>query len=240
MARKSTFSKDDILDAAFLIVRKKGFDALSPNSIADELKASTMPIYSHLKSMNSLKEKIIKKALDILIEYQKVRRTGDPFLDMGVGYILFAKEESHLYKCLNDNSFFELRKLHDVYNFDSLPDQLTNISIFTDITNEQRKNILFTMWVLFHGLAMLINNSIRCISEDEIVQFLQETGITLWQGYKQIVDAEKFEHNSFYAYEGIIRGVEAELRNYGSPQTALVGIKVNRVGVGPYEGIFIK
>ncbi len=35
-------------------------------------------------------------AYAVLYEYQTAKRTGDVFLDMGIGYALFAKHERHI------------------------------------------------------------------------------------------------------------------------------------------------
>src|SRR4030043_1200955 len=101
MPLRSSFTKDAFIDAAFKIVRTKGWDNLTARSLARELNCSTMPIYSYLKSMNNLYEELRKKAVDLLINYQTTPRTGQIFYDMGVGYILFAKQEKNLFRFLH-------------------------------------------------------------------------------------------------------------------------------------------
>ena len=100
MPVKSKFTAEDIIDAAFLIVRSEGAEKCSARAIAHELNSSTMPIYSCLSSMKELKEAVLKKALDLLISYETKVRTGDVLLDMGIGYIMFAKTEKHLFRML--------------------------------------------------------------------------------------------------------------------------------------------
>ncbi|MCP4130561.1 MAG: TetR/AcrR family transcriptional regulator [bacterium] len=242
MPRKCKFSSKDIIDAAFSVVRKLGWDRLSANSIADELQSSTMPIYSYLKSMKNLEEEIIKKAVSLLIQYQSVSRTGDPFLDMGTGYILFAREEPNLYHCLNDGQRFDLKRLHETYNFDTLPHSLSSFPLMNGISKKQERKVLFTIWVLFHGIAVLINSSLKNTTEHEIISFLRDTGITLWKGFASIIEEEQVSGNPFYAFEGIIRTVEIELNSdAANTQTGRWGISVNRVGVRNWgEGIFIR
>ena len=94
------FSADDIVEAAFRVIRKYGLEKFSARSIASELGSSTMPLYSGHRSMKDLEEAITKGATDLLLEYQTKERTGRGFLDMGVGYVMFAMEEKNLFRMM--------------------------------------------------------------------------------------------------------------------------------------------
>jgi AcrR family transcriptional regulator len=99
------------VDAAFRIIREKGRDKLSARSLARELKCSTMPVYSYLKSMKTLVNDLEEKAIDLMLTYQTTSSTGQPFLDMGLGYVLFARNEQNLFRFLFMES--EGRQRHD-------------------------------------------------------------------------------------------------------------------------------
>ena len=62
MPRKTKFCEDDILNAAFAVVRRKGITELSTRAIAREMNCSTMPVYSFLKSKRNLEEQVIQMA----------------------------------------------------------------------------------------------------------------------------------------------------------------------------------
>ncbi len=100
MPAKGSFTREMFIDAAFKIVRSKGREKLSARSLAKELKCSTMPIYSYLKSMKSLDRQLGEKAIDVLLGYQTTPRTGQAFFDMGFGYVLFARQEKNLFRYL--------------------------------------------------------------------------------------------------------------------------------------------
>lgn len=111
MPRKNLFTKDMFINAAFKILREKGRDKLSARSLARELKCSTMPVYSYLKSMKTLVSDLEEKAIDLMLTYQTTSATGQPFLDMGLGYVLFARNEKNLFRFLfMDN---ERKQRHD-------------------------------------------------------------------------------------------------------------------------------
>ena len=54
--------KDEIINAAFDIVREKGFCNLNARAIAKMLGVSTQPIFSNFKNMEDLKMEIVRKA----------------------------------------------------------------------------------------------------------------------------------------------------------------------------------
>jgi len=232
MARKSIFSSNDIINAAFNVVRNQGIDKLTANSIASELKSSTMPIYSYLKSMKKLEEKIVKKGIDMLLQYQAKIRTGDTLIDMGVGYILFARDEKNLFKCINNEKY---AKLNDEYNeneFDSLPPNLSTIPQFNGMSEPQKRKTIFTMGVLFQGLAILIIKRFNSITEQEITIFLTETKLALWNGFNVILEAKKNEWPETASFSKIAKSIEmTSIQNKFALQTAKIGVMINKVGI---------
>ncbi len=98
MPPKKTIEKEKIIEKAFEILRKEGFRSITARNLAKELNTSTMPIYVHFKSINEVKFLLLKKAHQLLLEYQKKNWTEYPFMNTGVGYIMFAKEEKILFR----------------------------------------------------------------------------------------------------------------------------------------------
>jgi hypothetical protein len=176
------FSTADIIEAAFSVIRKQGWGKCTARAIAQDLGASTMPIYSVLKSMKNLEDEITKRASDVLITYQTKKWSGFGFLDMGVGYVMFAQEEKELFRMMyykqpGHEDDQERQKKYRGYVFDVLMDRLEHEEIMTGLSIDQRKEVLNKMWVFSHGLAMLINNSvIDPMTEQEITHFLMDTG----------------------------------------------------------------
>jgi AcrR family transcriptional regulator len=157
MANKMKFSENDIIEAAFSVVREKGISDLSTRSIAKQLGCSTMPVYSFFKSKKNLTQKIIEKAYAVLYEYQTTTRTEDPFLDMGIGYVLFAKNERYLFRCINDEPHVDTLKKYNDLHFDSLIKKLSQYPIVKGMTDAQIRKFFMQGWTYSHGLAQLIN-----------------------------------------------------------------------------------
>ena len=149
-----------------------------------------MPIYSYLKSMKSLHQKMRKKATELLLTYQTTARTGRVFFDMGLGYILFARQERNLFRLLfarNEgigNS--KLRKTMTEFALKSLVEKMKDDPIFQGLNEQKLEKILIKMWIFVHGLAFLINNNaFPNDSEDDIKEIIGETGQLIIAGEKE-------------------------------------------------------
>lgn len=210
MPAKSKFKAQDIIDAAFNIVRAQGAEKCSARAIAHELHSSTMPIYSCTKSMKELEEAVVRKAIDLLLHYEMQKRTGITSLDMGIGYILFAKKEKHLFRMLffseagDDNA--ELSERLREYAFDTLMEKLTGFAPMEGLSREQKRDVFNKMWIFNHGLAVMLNNSvIEDMSEEEISRLLMDTGLYMLEGIKN--------RDELYAQENIMAFLDSTGRN---------------------------
>jgi len=189
MPLKSSFTKDAFVDAAFKILRTKGWDNLSARSLAKELNCSTMPIYSYLKSMKSLYEELRKKAVDLLITYQKTPRTGQIFFNMGVGYILFAKQEKNLFRFLyqrkeGEERYQEIEKRIREFAFKNLTQNMKADPMLEGLDEQTLKDVLTKMWIFVHGLAFLVNNNAFVDDENYVLETIKETERLLIRGEK--------------------------------------------------------
>ncbi len=194
MPLRSSFTKDAFVDAAFKIVRTKGWDNLSARSLAKELNCSTMPIYSYLKSMKSLYEELRKKAVDLLITYQTTPRTGQIFFDMGIGYILFAKQEKNLFRFLyqrkeGEERYQEIEKKIRESAFKNLTQNMKADPILEGLGEQKLKDVLTRLWIFVHGLAFLVNNNAFADDENYILETIKETGRLLILGEKSSKEA---------------------------------------------------
>ena len=191
------FTSSDIMEAAFSIIRKQGWDKCTARSIAQELGSSTMPIYSAMRSMKNIEDGIARKASDLLISYQTRPWSGLGFLDMGVGYVMFAQDEKNLFRMMyfrepgEEDDMERARKFRG-YVFDTLMERLEHEQIMEGLSMEQRREVLSKMWVFSHGLAVLINNAIiEPMNEKEITRVLMDTGSLIITGERSRPQGEK-------------------------------------------------
>ena len=192
MPPKTRFKKEDIIEAAFNIVRRHGWSGLSARSIAKELHSSTQPIYSHLKSIEDLKEEIVKKIFDLLFSYGTTKRTGDPWVDVGIGYVLFAKEEKQLFRCLGDEKLLPVNRKYGEKYFRSITKTLSGYPSFQGLSEEEIYKVREMGFIFAFGLAVLVSNSLVPFipDEKEIPRLLKMVDHALLKGFKDYLKGD--------------------------------------------------
>lgn len=178
MPTKKTFSKEDIVEAAFQVVRKQGRKKLSARTIAKELNSSTMPIYSTINSMKELEEEVGQKFTELLLQYCLTPWTGNFLVDMSFGYVRFAKDEKELFRIIflddEPSEFTDYKRVKPIV-FQTLTARLKEEPDFKDLDEEQIHHITQNMEIIMHGLACLINyGRLPDESDEYIQQYLEE------------------------------------------------------------------
>jgi AcrR family transcriptional regulator len=165
MPPKQKFSSEDVIDAAYNIVRREGWNGLSARSIANELNASTRPIYDYLKSMQHIEEEVVKRALASFVECISRDRTGDKWLDQALGYVIFANKEKHLFRCLNDEKHTHLQQKWAPEHWKMLGEQLVADKRFQDMPEDEANRIRAVRWIFLHGMSFLVSNGWMTVPE---------------------------------------------------------------------------
>ncbi|MGD8941682.1 MAG: TetR/AcrR family transcriptional regulator [Desulfobacterales bacterium] len=189
MPRKTQFAAEDVITAAFELVREKGLAGLSAPAVADKMGCSTMPIYSHFKNMQALEDEVIQKAWTLVVEYETRHYTGDRWIDQAMGYVLFARDERNLFDCMlagrNLELKYEMQKRHWQYQ----ADRLDNYEGFKDLDKDQCTRIRYARAMLSHGVAMspIMGMNKVIIENSEILSgFLTNVSHAILKGYKDL------------------------------------------------------
>jgi AcrR family transcriptional regulator len=205
-------SREDIINAAFKIVRKGGWAQLSARSIAKKLKSSTMPIYSQFKTMEMIEKEVFKKAVALQTKYSQEQYTNVPALNNGIGYVLFAWEEQHLFSAINDDKHIPMRIQYRDELFDAHVEELTRNPRMAGISREQLSYFQFLGWAFVQGIATLkpwiavpqgnfdkekLIELIRDGSKALTYGFIQNQSRSLKQKQKSKSESEKIEKRAF-------------------------------------------
>ncbi len=166
--------KEDILNAAFEIVRKEGTEKLNVRDIAKKLNCSVQPIYYQFKNFeelqNELHLKIVKYFYNFLLEH--TNKEMPVYKQVGINYIKFAKKESKLFQILfmtesnltpkefitkDDEDFKELEKY---------------INISTKLSDNDLKEFHIRMWIFTHGIATIVASNTCNLTDEQISKLL--------------------------------------------------------------------
>jgi len=175
MAPKTLFSRDDIINSAFKIVKKSGFRDFSARRVADEMNASTAPVYSCFSSMDELKTAVLQKAEELMLEYTMNPYTKSVFLNMGTGLVLFSQENRELFRALLLESG-ETRVLFDNF-IKILVKELDRDELIALLPKKDRKDVMNRMMIFTHGFASLVCVGLHDeVSKKEAIKIMYDMG----------------------------------------------------------------
>ena len=160
MPRKFLFTKEQIVNAALELTRKKGMDALTARALGEELGSSAKPIFGLFENMQQVRAAVIERADGIY--QQRLRedmQKGEypPYKASGMAYIRFASEEKELFKLLymrdrsqeapSEGERAAIRPLIEV------------IMKGTGLSEERAYLLHAEMWIFVHGVASMLATS---------------------------------------------------------------------------------
>ena len=157
MARRSKFSRDEMIERAVQVVRKQGIGALTAKSLANELGVSTQPVFTCFHTIEEVRREVVNAAKILYDDYVKEGLCNDiPFLGFGMHYIRFAKEEPELYRLLflstdqseGNSAFGEMNASLELVT-DSMQETY-------HIDAKTAERYFRDMWLVAHSFATLI------------------------------------------------------------------------------------
>lgn len=195
MPPKQRFTPEDVIEAAYRVVRKQGWEGFSARTIAKELNSSTRPIYDYFSSMENIEAEVVKKALATFVEFLSRERTGDMWLDHAIGYVRFAATEKHLFRCINDEKHTPFQKQFAKKHWAELGAKLAEDERFKEMPAEARNKVRITRWILIHGLSCLINSG--WLKAPDTV----ESTVSPDLGYSLLAFLEKVNHGLYVEFK---------------------------------------
>jgi len=100
MVRKTVFNREDVVKAGLAVMDREGVKNLSARRVAEEMGASTAPVYSNFANMDDLIKAVKQAAVSLLLDLTLRKHTENAFLNMGVGVLEFARQHPLLYGAL--------------------------------------------------------------------------------------------------------------------------------------------
>ncbi len=181
------FQKEDIIDAALNIARRKGIDAVTAREVAKELNVSVGPIFTWFETMDQLKAAVYAKAKEMYRGYINKGLSGPiPFLGLGQHYIKFAQDEPELYKLLfltrPDNvSGGAMEALR--FSQDLARESVTRIY---NMDGETADKYFRDLWLVVFSFATLIVTDDCPYSDEEMSGILSEVSLSVCKAYKEV------------------------------------------------------
>lgn len=174
MPVKKRVSREDIVEAAFALVRENAVGALSARSVAARLGCSTQPIFSNFAGMEELTAAVIGRAWRFYLDRTAADMAAGrylPYKASGMSYITFAAEEPHLFALL----FMRDRSAEGAASEAAHPaaviDEIVRV---TGMCRDDALRFHDEMWVFVHGLAVMAATRFSVFSEEAASAMLSD------------------------------------------------------------------
>jgi len=168
MPKRPIYTKATVIEAGIEQLKKSGWEGITPKLVAKRLGASTQPIYSHFATMDEFRVAILDRAWEMHREYISKSYTGDIWLDQGIGYVLFARDHSQIFSCMDYGRLQEIRdRRRRFWEFASR--QLEGYPAFEGLSAEHVGWIRHLRSLLAHGIAVSVSSGFAPIWKDEEV-----------------------------------------------------------------------
>lgn len=181
MNQPSVYTEEAIINAAFELIRIKGWREVSTRAIAKKLGSSTMPIYSKVGSIEELEEKLLIKAKSLLVAFQRRQYSDEVLLNVAFGYVAFARDEKNLFRFIFQESTEKKTKKEQSGMKMSFLAEFGEDSAEAKALHQIKlagfDEFVEYNWIFVHGLAMLVNsNNFQGYSDQAILKLLQNAG----------------------------------------------------------------
>lgn len=193
MPQKAKFTKEEIIDVALDIVRKRGWNSLTARNIGADLKSSTRPIFTVFDSMEELQKEVkitARNLYDSYVEEALKKEDKDKiyFKCVGEQYIKFSVVEPRLFQLLF------MKEQEEKTEFTRILPQIENnyekiiLSIEDQykLSREESIRLYYHLWVYTHGIASLCATKMCTFTGQEISNMLTEVFKSILKNLKEM------------------------------------------------------
>ncbi len=187
MPPKAKFTKEEIVDAAFHIVKTDGFEALTSRALGTSLGSSARPIFTVFQSMDEVQQAVIESAKALYKEYVNQGLTWEhPFKGVGTQYILFSIQEPKLFQLLFMREQPQIPDFSGVLPLieESYEEILLSIQKDYEINEFFAEKLYHHLWIYTHGIATLCATKMCRFTSEEISNMITEVCMSILKNRK--------------------------------------------------------
>ena len=175
MSRKEVISKNELLRCAFEQAREEGLTELTARKLAARAGCSTQPIFRLYKSMDELVSEVMEHAVGYFERYYSNAPkdpAAKPFVNLGMTYISFAKDEPKLFQILFLRKERQGRSLYEMLN-GKAGNVMAEINQAKAAGCKDPQDLFMQMWIHIHGAASMVITGDFDLNDDQTKQMLQ-------------------------------------------------------------------
>ena len=165
MPKKTTTTKEAIVEGAFQLVREKGHEFLTARNLAAFLGCSTQPVMYQFPNLELLKEQAYQRADAFHTAYLL---EGEDLLEIGLRYIQFAQDEPRLFRFLFQTNRFSGLSLEDLIRSPETAGIMAVVGSEGGMDPEAAAAFFEPLAAVVHGYASLIANNAMKYDPDAV------------------------------------------------------------------------
>ena len=171
MPPKAKFTRETIIDTAFIITQEQGIDAVTARELGKCLGSSARPIFTVFASMEEVKELVILRAKELYQQYVEEGLKNElPFKGIGLAYIRFASEQPKLFQLLFMSTFHDKPDLSSILPVldDHYDRTVWSVQEPFHLEKEPAQRLYQHLWIYTHGIATMIVTGLCSYSMEQI------------------------------------------------------------------------
>ena len=162
-----SLTRETILAEALALVRAEGLESLTARRLAARLGCSVAPLYRTWGSMDELVRGTLRRIRELLEGRTARCSTGMAFRDVGLGRVLFARDEPRLYRALFQESPLSREARRGF--FEQVEESMGREPPLDRLSPLRRRALLEELTAYTHGLALLCMEGEVAELDDEVL-----------------------------------------------------------------------
>lgn len=175
MPPKPKYTRDEIINVAFKMVRKNGIQSLVARELGKELGTSSSPIFTAFKNMEELQQEVRKMAMkEFEANVHDAVNHSPAFKEFGIKMIQFSIEEPKLFQLLYMQEHDKSQTYSDMVKELGNTVEICLEFIQNDygLFREQAELLFRQVWLYTFGICVLLAGKVCSFTKEEISSML--------------------------------------------------------------------
>ena len=167
MPPKARFTRDDIVAAAFGLVRERGHECLNARLLAEALGCSTQPLLYQFESMDQIRRETYRVADEFHTGFLMtgLDQAEDPLMALGLNYVHFGHDEPHLFRFLFQTNGLGAQDVEALLDNPALSPMIGLVADAVGVSERDARAVFLSLFVSAHGYASLLANNAIAFDE---------------------------------------------------------------------------
>lgn len=195
MGRKTQVTKETMLEAAYDILEKDGYDQVTIKAVAARVGCSTQPISWQFGNMQQMRRELFEYATDKIFGGYEEKTKGmnalESFFESGKTYIRNAIEHPHVFRFLcvdNPGALIDKRtNALEIIGCERIREMLSKEF---DLPRETLEKMTADVIIYTHGLATMLLWEAFDMDLDTAIRMVYDNAAACFRQYG--IDAEKY------------------------------------------------